>query len=199
MKVFGIGFHKTGTSTLGQALSQLEFKVCGAKTALAKELSVHNFESVWHLVDQFNAFQDNPWPLLYKELDRKYPGSKFILTIREEDRWINSVVNHFGNDQTEMRTLIYGKGSPKGNEDQYLKTYRTHNQTVIEYFKDRPKDFLLLSWENGDGWGKLCPFLEKPIPQKPFPHSNKGSYTLHEKLLRLSKGRIKALLNYRNS
>ena len=27
----------------------------------------------------------------------------------------------------------------------------------------------------GDGWDKLCPYLNKDIPDTAFPHSNKGS------------------------
>jgi hypothetical protein len=28
-------------------------------------------------------------------------------------------------------------------------------------------------WENGDGWKELANFLEKPVPDQPFPHINK--------------------------
>jgi len=28
----------------------------------------------------------------------------------------------------------------------------------------------------GDGWDKLCKFLEKPKPDVSFPHKNKGRY-----------------------
>jgi hypothetical protein len=30
----------------------------------------------------------------------------------------------------------------------------------------------LLEWEIGDGWGPLCEFLGKPVPEVPFPHAN---------------------------
>ena len=69
------------------------------------------------LANRFDAFQDNPWPILYKELDRQFPDSKFILTLRPSDEWIRSVVSVFGDEETAVREWIYGVGHPKGNED----------------------------------------------------------------------------------
>jgi len=34
-----------------------------------------------------------------------------------------------------------------------------------------PKD-RLLEWCVQDGWGPLCEFLGKPVPDEPFPHVN---------------------------
>ncbi len=39
----------------------------------------------YELVAQYDAFQDNPWPIIYKGLDVKYPDSKFILMLRDPD------------------------------------------------------------------------------------------------------------------
>ena len=177
MKVIGIGFHKTGTTTLDMALRILGYKVLGNRTDLAKKLLDDDIEEAFELVEGYDAFQDNPWPLLYKEFDKRYKGCKFILTLREEEKWIKSVVNHFGEKHTEMRRWIYGVGYPKGNESIYLDRYRLHNREVMEYFKNRKEDFIILSWEKGDGWDELCSFLNKPIPKKSFPHANKGYYS----------------------
>ena len=190
MKVFGIGFHKTGTATLGLALKELGFNVCGIRRDLVDKLIEKDYQSVFEIVDQFNAFRDNPWPLLYKELDEQYPNSKFILTYRQEKKWIKSVVNHFGIKETIMRRWIYGIGYPKGNESVYLNRYNSHNQNVLEYFEGRGKDFLQLSWEKGDGWEKLCDFLKKPVPDKPFPHANKRYYTYKSNISNWIKRKI---------
>jgi len=32
------------------------------------------YKSVFKVVNSYNAFQDNPWPLIYKTLDKKFPG-----------------------------------------------------------------------------------------------------------------------------
>ena len=71
-----------------------------------------------------------------------------------------------------MREWIYGVGSPKGHEEVYVERYERHQREVIEYFRDRPADLLMLDLTRGEGWGKLCPFLGLSIPGAPFPHAN---------------------------
>ena len=173
-KVFGIGFHKTGTSSLGRALSLLGYRVADVQGVWNEDIAEKAQEIAFSVVDKFDAFEDNPWPLLYRELDEHYPGSKFILTLRPSDEWIRSVVNHFGNESTPMRKWIYGVGSPLGNEAVYLNRYGQHNQDVIDYFKGREESLLQMHITEGDGWDKLCGFLGEPIAGGDFPHTNKA-------------------------
>lgn len=171
-KIFGIGFHRTGTTTLARALRILGFTCCGWRPGLLEAIKANNFAPVFQLVDQYDAFRDNPWPIIYKELDQHYPNSKFILTVRDADRWLRSVVRVFGERSTEMRQWIYGQGCPRGHEDLYIRRYQQHNQEVLAYFQDRPGGLLVVDWEQGDGWAQLCPFLGKAIPDVPFPWLN---------------------------
>jgi hypothetical protein len=61
-----------------------------------------------------------------------------------------------------------------------IDVYERHNQRVRESISaDR-----LLVYETGSGWGPLCTFLQCPIPDTPYPHSN----TREEFRARLSKG-----------
>ena len=171
-KVFGIGFHKTATTSLAKALTILGYRVTGPNGGGDPEISQNVYDMAYRLVEEFDAFQDNPWPIIYKELDEKFPGSKFILTLRPPEQWIKSIVKHFDSQSTYMREWIYGVGYPKGNEELYVATYEKHNKEVTEYFKDRPDDLLVFRITEGDGWEELCPFLHKPIPGTPFPHEN---------------------------
>lgn len=173
-KVFGIGFHKTATSSLAAALSILGYSVTGPNGVNNPNIAKEVFDLASRLVSKFDAFQDNPWPMLYKYLDQKYPNSKFILTIRSPEDWIRSVVRHFGGEVTPMREWIYGVGNPVGNEDIYLFTYERHNKEVLKYFKNRPDDLLVLAITEGDGWEKLCPFLGEERPNTPFPCKNQA-------------------------
>lgn len=195
MKIIGVGFQKTGTSSLDAALKELGYKVLGHRTDLAKDLFEGKIDKVLKITEDYDAMQDNPWALLYKELDKKYPGSKFILTIRNEEKWIKSVVNHFGTSNTEMRRWIYGVGHPEGNENLYLERYRAHNKEVKKYFENRQEDLLILEWEKGDGWEKLCSFLNKPVPNKEFPHTNKGIYSKKDKMIINIKAKIRNLIH----
>lgn len=174
-KVFGIGFHKTGTKTLATALRQLGYSVTGPNGVMDPDIGRNVHGMVHALVPLYDAFQDNPWPILFRELDETYPSSKFILTIRSTSAWIASQVLHFGTDETPMRKWIYGVGHPKGNEELYMARYEQHNREVLAHFRDRPGDLLTLDFPEGDGWEKLCPFLGRRIPEMPFPHANKGS------------------------
>ncbi len=105
-KIFGIGFHKTGTTSLGTALHDLGYSVCGLRKGALSYILRGDLEPVFGLVERYDAFEDNPWPLLYRELDQRFAGSKFILTVRERNDWLASAVNHFGTRETEMRQWI---------------------------------------------------------------------------------------------
>jgi len=176
-KVFCIGFHKTGTTSLEVALKTLGYRVTGPNGTKDPDIAARVHDMADELVARFDAFQDNPWPVLYRDLDRKYPGSKFILTMRSPESWIASQVRDFGLTETPMRKWIYGDhaGCPEGNEDVYLERYTRHNREVLEYFRDRPDDLLVLDLPGGDGWPELCAFLGHPVPDQPFPHANKAS------------------------
>ncbi len=97
-----------------------------------------------------------------------------------------------------MRKWIYGVGCPEGNEEIYIKRFDDHNREVINYFKDRSKDLLVLDLAKGDGWEKLCPFLGTGTLKSQFPHANKDSdrkkvRTPGAKLVRRMKRLVKRL------
>ncbi len=50
--------------------------------------------------------------------------------------------------------------------------YAKHHIDVCTWFKDRPADMLVLNVCKGDGWDKLCQFLNLPVPSKEFPKTN---------------------------
>ena len=108
-KVFGVGFHRTGTSSLGAALRELGYVVTGPKWLDEPDLRGRVVDLALAATDEFDAFEDNPWPVLYRELDRHCPGSKFVLTVRDTDEWLASVVRQFGTAETAMRRWIYGQ------------------------------------------------------------------------------------------
>lgn len=176
-KIFGIGFQKTGTKSLGAALGILGYRVCGPVGAKDLDIAKNAPALIHSLVPRYDAFQDNPWPLFYEDLDRHYPGSRFIFTVRSPDTWIDSVVAHFGDHDTPMRRYIYGVGHPEGNERVFLERYRRHNDEVRHYFRNRSEDMLTMDITRGDGWGPLCDFLGLSRPGVEFPKLNvKGNW-----------------------
>lgn len=176
-KVFCIGFQKTGTSSMRDAMAQLGFRVAGkyGDGLSLNELRARYVEMGLELAREYDVVQDMPWPLIYRELDAAFPGAKFILTKRDLDGWTNSMVKHFGTKTNARRELIYGegRGCPVGNEDHYKAVHAAHIDEVLAYFADRPKDFAVFDLKAGDGWNKLGDFLGlEGLPDGPFQHSN---------------------------
>lgn len=171
-KVFCIGYHKTGTSTLSKALRILGYSVTGPNGNRDPDIQNNLYSLVYALSYQYDAFQDNPWPLVYREMDRLHPGCKFILSVRDTNEWIESQVRYFGCKTTPMREMIYGRGCPAGNEELYIETYEQHNKNVKDYFKNRPNDLLVIDVTKNDAWDELCNFLDEPKPNTTFPHAN---------------------------
>jgi hypothetical protein len=105
-KVFCIGWHKTGTSTLGDALLILGYKVTGARLDLAHSLLDGDIRPALKVAEQFEALQDVPWAALFKELDMQFPNSKFILTVRDDEEWLNSAKKHFKDKYVKLHQWL---------------------------------------------------------------------------------------------
>jgi len=178
-KVFCIGFQKTGTSSLRDALASLGYRVTGVfgRDVEFQELRETFVERGLKIASQFDAVEDMPWPLMFRELDEEFPGSKFILTYRETDSWYRSIAAHFGANPYHIQQLTYGEDcpAPVGHEARYRQVFEDHNAAVRHYFADRPGDLLQFNLERGHGWVELGAFLDvDPIPVGPFVHTNSG-------------------------
>ncbi|MDA3821118.1 MAG: hypothetical protein PF450_00700, partial [Bacteroidales bacterium] len=147
-KIIGVGFQKTGTSTLREALKILGYSVKDTTPRALIPILRGNYKKVLRILKNYDALEDTPWYKIYKELDELIPGSKFILTIRDEESWYTSVSKHIGDLRAAHHEWIYGrgKGLPKDDKDNTVAVYRNHTIEVIEYFKERPEDFLILDF-----------------------------------------------------
>lgn len=82
-KVFGVGWAKTGTTTLASCLTSLGFCHCSQRLELFEHLFVDNVNPGLEVAEKFDSFNDWPWILLYALLDSAFPNSAFILTNRK--------------------------------------------------------------------------------------------------------------------
>lgn len=182
-KVFGIGWAKTGTTTLGQCFNELGFKHKSQDLELVKHIKTGDLSKILEIADNYETFEDWPWIILYKELDEAFPGSRFVLTKRDPKKWVLSYKNMLSKQDeaseelNEIRQILYGLPFPNVTEEQLIQRYERHNREVEQYFSDRKNDLLIVNWAEDSGWEELCHFLGKDIPNIPFPHSNKGDYT----------------------
>ncbi len=60
--------------------------------------------------------------------------------------------------------------------EMFIERYERHNERVLEHFRDRPSDLLVVCWEKEpDPWRRLCTFLGRTeMPSVPFPHENRA-------------------------
>lgn len=173
-KVFCIGFHKTGTSSMGEVLRTLGYNWYNYRQnpEMVQQLVKGDYTLAKKVAATHSAFEDDPWPSLYQQLDQWHPGSKFILTIREPQQWLTSVSKYFTNSDSVWRTHLYGHSLPQGHEQEYLSLYTQHCREVQLYFQDRPQDLLVVDITKEPSWTAICQFLGKAEPPLPFPHVN---------------------------
>ncbi|HEY8520697.1 MAG TPA: sulfotransferase [Gammaproteobacteria bacterium] len=190
-KIFGIGWAKTGTTTLGTCFKILGYKHQGQRLDLVDHLPGNRLEPILAVAARSDTFDDWPWILLYQELDRAFPGSKFVLTLRDSDRWLRSYRNMLRTEPPpsaelrRRRRILYGFDVETATDEQLVARYEAHNRDVLAYFEGRSDALLTVNWEAGDGWERLCAFVGKPVPDRPLPHANRGSYGLSSTAARL--------------
>lgn len=180
MKIFGVGLNRTGTLTLHHALTQLGFS---GQHWVGR--NYHRFQSgdiagLLKLADRYDALTDWPWPLMLGELVERYGDSaRFVLTVRADaDIWLRSFANHAAIHASpaacRMRESLFGFATPLMAPRRHKEFYEQHNAAVHAFFRSQGLEHNLLEvcWEQGDGWGRLCQFLDRPEPLIKFPHQN---------------------------
>ncbi len=176
-KVFGIGLSKTGTTSLARALEILGYNTrdyLGVTRYSPGDLTSIDLDEV----NANDAFTDTPIPSFYRELDKMYPGSKFILTVRDMDGWLKSCKKQFtqklADKQNEANINLFMDlyGCFVFDEEKFIAGYKRFVSGALLYFKDRPDDLQVLDVTGGEGWDKLCSFLGTSVPDAPFPRAN---------------------------
>ena len=97
-KVFGIGYNKTGTTSLDAIFRHYNYNV---PVQVEQELEITeatfsgSYEPFKNFVSQYEAFQDLPFSQgqTYIVADVLFPHSKFILTERNPEEWFDSLYN----------------------------------------------------------------------------------------------------------
>lgn len=189
MKVVGVGLGKSGTTTLARCLQRLGFRHRSFNRDIYDAYARGDMQRILGVVEAYDSFDDHPWPSLYREIDARHPGSKFVLTVRKDpETWLRSLETKTMRRVERTRVWhIFGMEKGRFDADRARQHYLRHNQEVRDYFRDRPQDFIEICWERGDGWEQLAPFLGKPVPAEPIPHANKtaGDRAFARKELRI--------------
>jgi Sulfotransferase domain len=179
-KVFCIGLNRTGTKSFAQAVRILGYRSAPWSPRAFEMYRRNDCLGLEAIVEQFDAFDDWPWPLLVPDLVDKYPSAKFVLTRRRSPRiWLESIVRHAARNPrgAAIRTVVYGYPNPIGFEQEYLDFYVSFYAKVDRVINDSccSDRVLRVCWEDGSGWQELCSFLDRPRPVVDFPHLNRMS------------------------
>jgi len=199
LKVIGAGFGRTGTLSLKLALEQLGFAPCYhmIETGQRPEhdalwLAIARGESDdWRLIlEGYAACVDWPGVSIWRTLVAANPEAKVILTVRDPERWYASAAStifarmrNFADalargdavdparqaHMTMVNKLVVDN-SFSGSLDKAhaIAVFNAHNDEVR---RTVPPDRLLV-YESGEGWDRLCAFLDVPKPQTPYPEVN---------------------------
>ncbi len=195
-KVFGIGLSRTGTTSLTEALELLGYRTVHGPADPVTQLELYQFfasasERVYlSVLQNHDALTDALVCCLYRALDKAYPGSKFILTIREKQAWLRSyqdlweVSDRFSGPGSYTTLAYYTRfinkilyshpGRQEATAEILSPAYDRYTTEVLDYFRGRPHDLLILDVCGGEGWSTLAPFLGVPIPAVPFPWKNRA-------------------------
>lgn len=171
-KIFYIGLSRTGTTSCHHLFSELGLKSIHFVAPLLK--------NDWEVVNNYVALGDTPVPLLFKECDKRYPNSKFILTTRDKDQWLDSMKWMFRHGRViwnwplslgNYHRKIYGTNRFKRKTLDVA--FENYHKEVRNYFKGQTDKFLEIKIDNGLNVKEICNFLEITPKQIQIVHSNK--------------------------
>ena len=177
-RIFGIGLPKTGTTSLAAALELLGFQSLHCPRRFREMIHAGQYffpeEHKGKRWDALTNFGEQHW----EQLDKAFPGSKFILTTRKTETWLESCSQHYA----KPRKGIHGKatleifGMSVFHEARFRAIMRGQAKSVIDYFKHKPGRLLVVNLCGNPGWlcwKHLCQFLGEEQPDQVFPHNNR--------------------------
>jgi len=177
--------NKTGTSSLKLLLSDLGFRIGNQREAESEfgRWVLRDFRRLADFCGTADAFQDVPLslPFTFVYLDQIFLDSRFILTERDPNDWYDSFVRFHEKVRERVPSLVgdihravkhvFGTSDDNLYErESLINCYLAHNDMVKTYFRDRPRDLLILNVASKRAVASLCNFLGTKAPYDVFPH-----------------------------
>ena len=202
-KVFCIGRNKTGTTSVKAAFHELGYIIGEQDVAehLFEQCFLEsNYEPIIKYCQSAEVFQDVPFSFyqIIPHLDRAFPNSKFILTIRDTpEQWYQSFVKYYSKRSgvkdgvatyEDLKSSTYvsktfrakfitqAHGTPHEdpfNKEILIEQYNEHIEYVKNYFKNRPNDLLIINIAQENAFKQFLAFIGKESKATSFPWENK--------------------------
>jgi hypothetical protein len=198
LEVIGVGFGRTGTTSLKAALERLGHGPCYHMTEVFRhpqhiplwERAAAGEAIDWEAIfGGFRATADWPACHFWRELVALYAGAKVILTVRDAASWYDSAVaTIFGvvggdvpaaapqvyRDQARMARRIVVELDLDGRLYDRAHVIEVFNRHTESLQREIPASRLLV-YRVENGWEPLCRVLGAPVPDEPFPRANTTS------------------------
>jgi len=210
LEVIGAGFGRTGTLTLKTALEMLGFGPCHHMVEVienASQIPFWNRASRGEAVDweevfcNYRSTVDWPGCHFYAQLADRYADAKVILSLRDPERWYESMSETILVSMAQMglseppipddHPLFFGGIISRDtfnfdySKENVIAAFERHNAEV----QRRIPPERLLVFEAKDGWEPLCAHLGVAVPDAPFPHVNdREEFQSHAQNLREATG-----------
>ena len=186
--IIGAGFGRTGTLSLKMALESLGFGPCYHMTDVLDRpdrarawLDAVGGSPEWgRIFTGYRSTVDWPGATFWRQLAEHYPSAKVVLTVRDPDRWFDSVERTIHRQYTllhdeddvfyQMIRALVWDGDFGGRFDRASMIARFHEHS--DQVKESIAPQRLLVYQVVDGWGPLCEFLVVDEPSEDFPHAN---------------------------
>lgn len=129
---------------------------------------------------QYRSTTDAPSCHFVRELIDFYPDAKVVLTLLDPEDWYRSMMATLltGERRTRIERSPFGPFARKldllapqmasGNKEEMIGFFRDH----IERVKAIVPAERLLVYRTGEGWNRLCAFLDVPVPAADYPYVN---------------------------
>jgi len=190
-KIFLIGFNRCGTRSFHRLFCDMGLKSCHGRGENRKNIQKAAKEKkpiLAYINSDLQCYGDLRLWKYFKELDKQYPNSKFILNTRNIENWIKSRKKHYGANYYN-NDIYHGIVM---DEKVWRNDWFRHNKNVKEYFKNRPQDLLIFDVEVNN-FDKIANFFNIDTKKHKFlfRHMGKTKSKPSKKFYRILRSLVK--------
>lgn len=205
-----LGLNKTGTTSLKAGLESLGYNVMWESLGhqfINSDISNGDYSSLSSILQnpRFNAYQDLPFSLkgIYSKVFKIDPKAKYILTLRDVDKWVNSTIefysahlpyitdpfnnphtysqnysgieNHITKNWNKLIFNSWGISSLDNIEEKLTNVYNSHIKEITNFFQQKNGNLYLLDVGKPNALKELANWLGKETQYLDFPWLNKSN------------------------
>jgi len=149
MRVFQIGFNKCGTSSIWKRLQELGLRSCHLRTedrrnvTLVMQSNLAEGRNILSGLEEYDGFTDLEYQSedtfvegyrLFREIKAQVPDSRFILNLRDRQKWIASRLDHNDGAYAAALMKVHGLQDKAQLTRKWEHDWDTHVAEVTDFF-----------------------------------------------------------------